>query len=162
MTFSISLGRCQIHIMCQETPLKWTKQTKFEKNKQEPQIKQHQRKPKQPQKETWDLCLQHIFLLENGTLKANAVRFFRKMKNMLQAWFWSCTRPLKNVLNRHEKKCFCFFLVFPPDEKNVLLYWMLVLVRNWGLVISDEQATAGVQFQSCFSNLLYHFIWKSR
>lgn len=121
MTFSTSLGHFQTHIMCWETTIKWMKQTKFKKNKQEPQIKQNERKPKQPQKETRDLCLQYIFLLEDETLKANSVRIFWKMKNMLQAWFWSCTyKATQECLKLTWKETSLFSSLFFYQMKRML------------------------------------------
>lgn len=90
--------------------------------------------------------------LENETLKVKAVRFFYKMKNTVQAWFWSCTRPLKNVLNWYEKEMFLFSSLFSYQMKRILYctgcysYWR---TNYRGLTIIDEQATADALFQFC-------------
>lgn len=60
----------------------------------------------------------YVFLLENESLKEKAVTFFWNMKNTLQVWFWSHTRPTQECLKLTWKRSVSvLFLVFLPDER---------------------------------------------
>lgn len=166
MTTSMSLGHFQTHIMCQQTTEKWIKQS-LKKSPQNPTKTTGKKNPKPTKPKTLVLNMRTLFTISFSLGKWNfkskccqvLLEDEKHITSLILILYKTTQESLKLTWKRNVS---IFFLVFLPDEKNALLYLMLVLVKKRGLTIIDEQATADVQFQSFILILFFHLTWKPR